>query len=77
MGLVFEGVAGCRTRLVSDEVPPIVQAWIGQLLDPRILGLLRACADGQVDVRLSAARGRVRANPTITVNAGPAEMTEP
>lgn len=59
-----------------SDIPPIVEAWIGQLLDPRLVDLLRVAGDGQVDIRLSASRGRVRANPVITLNGGPSDMVE-
>ena len=50
-----------------DEVPEIVQEWIGQLLNPEFVDLIRACPDRPVDVRLSASKGRVKRLPTITI----------
>jgi hypothetical protein len=35
------------------------------------MAVVAAFPDGQVDVRLSAARGKVRARPTVIVNGGP------
>lgn len=53
------------------EVPPIVQEWVRQLLDPQFLTMLRAYPVEQVDVKLSASRGRVRRAPMIVLNGGP------
>lgn len=59
------------------EIPPVVEAWVRQLLDPQFLTLMRAYPAEQVDVRLSASRGRVRPRPVLVFNGGPAEMIEP
>jgi len=59
------------------EVPPIVQAWILQLTDPTFLAMMRTWPAEQVDVRLTASRGRVRRLPEIVFNGGPQEMVNP
>jgi hypothetical protein len=38
--------------------------------------MLEAFPEAQIDIRLSAAKGKVRANPTITINGGPQPMAE-
>jgi len=63
--------------LDRPEVPPVVEAWVKQLLDPAFLALMRAFPAEQVDIRLSASRGKVRRRPAITFNGGPTEMVEP
>lgn len=54
-----------------DDLPPLLKAWVEQLLSPDVVAVVRAFPDGQVDVRLSASRGKVRARPTVVVNGGP------
>lgn len=39
--------------------------------------MVNAFPDGQIDVRLSASKGKVRARPTVIVNGGPQTMMEP
>jgi hypothetical protein len=63
-----------RTADRVNEVPPLLQAWIAQLLDPQVQSVIAIAEQGQVDIRLSASRGRVRSNPVITINGGPSEM---
>lgn len=60
-----------------DEVPPLIRAWIEQLLSPEVVTVVTAFGDGQVDVRLSAAKGKVRMRPQVTLNGGPQSMVEP
>lgn len=62
---------------MSDEIPPLIRAWVEQLMSPEVLAVVTAFPDGQVDVRLSAAKGKVRARPTVIVNGGPQSMVEP
>jgi hypothetical protein len=67
-------VSAAEVRALLDdtpEVPPMVQAWVAQLLSPEFLATMRAIPFEQIDVRLSASRGRARKNPTITLNGGP------
>lgn len=63
--------------LDSPEIPPIVAAWCVQLLSPEVLRMVNASPAEQIDIRLSAAKGRVRKNPVVIFNAGPAEMVDP
>jgi hypothetical protein len=63
-------------QLLPPDVPPMVEAWIRQLLDPEQLAVFKAAAPGRIDVRLSASRGKVSRQPVITLNAGPQEMIE-
>lgn len=51
------------------DIPPLVEAWVNQLLDPHVVDLINAAGDRNVDIRLSAAKGKVRPNPVITINA--------
>jgi len=62
---------------LSEEVPALVRAWVEQLMSPEVLAVVRAFPDGQVDVKLSAARGKVRARPTIVLGGGPQSMVDP
>lgn len=55
----------------------MVRAWVEQLMSPEVLAVVRAFPDGQVDVKLSAAKGKVRARPTIVLGGGPQSMVEP
>jgi hypothetical protein len=61
----------------DKRLPVVVRAWIEQLLDPEVIRLFELYSDAQVDVRLSASKGRVRRKPTIIVNGGPSEMVDP
>jgi hypothetical protein len=57
--------------ILMDDLSPLLRAWVAQLLSPEVMAVVAAFPDGQVDVRLSAARGKVRARPTVIVNGGP------
>ena len=57
-----------------DTLPPIVRAWILQLTSPEMTAMLAAQPDAQIDVRLSASRGKVRRRPVITLNGGPSDQ---
>ena len=61
---------------LPDDLPPLLRAWIEQLLSDDVMMLVQAFPDAQVDVRLSAARGKVRARPTVVINGGPQTMLE-
>lgn len=63
--------------LDSPEIPPVVAAWCAQLLSPEVLRMLNAAESEQIDIRLSASRGRVRRNPVIIFNGGPSDMVDP
>jgi len=62
---------------VSDPIPDVVRGWVEQLCDPDTVALLEAAKDRNVDVRLSAARGKVRKGPVVIVGGGPAELVDP
>lgn len=62
---------------MSERVPEPLRAWIEQLLEPEVTRLFDVFPDGQIDVRLTASKGKVRRRPTIIVNGGPVEMIEP
>lgn len=55
----------------DSEIDPVIRAWIDQLLSPEVTAVVAAFPHGQVDVRLSAARGKVRARPVVVLNGGP------
>lgn len=61
----------------DKRLPEPLRAWIEQLLEPEITRLFDVFPDAQIDVRLTASKGRVRRRPTIIVNGGPVEMIEP
>jgi hypothetical protein len=61
----------------TTELPPVIQGWIRQLTDPALVALVRDWPSGRIDVRLSAARGRVRSEPEVTLGGGPLEMVDP
>lgn len=66
-----------EAALDSPEIPPVVAAWCAQLLSPEFLSAMRAFPSEQVDVRLSASKGRVRRKPVVVFNGGPTELVEP
>lgn len=56
-----------------SEVNPVIQAWVRQILSPTFVRMLEVVADGQIEIRLFANRGKVRKEPVIILNAGPSE----
>ena len=50
--------------------------WIEQLLEPEITRLFDVFPDAQIDVKLTASKGKVRRYPSITINGGPVEMID-
>lgn len=56
--------------------PPSVQAWIKQLLDPDFIKLISAIPYDQIDIKLSASKGRVRRRPVVILNGGPTEYDQ-
>lgn len=66
-----------KAALDTSDVPPVVAAWCAQLLSPEFIAMLRAFPAEQIDVRLSASRGRVRPKPVVVLNGGPAELVDP
>lgn len=59
-----------------NDVPEVVQGWVRQLLDPDFIRLIDEMGTRQIDVRLSASRGKIRENPMIVLNGGPQAMVE-
>ncbi len=66
-----------EAALDSPDIPPVVAAWCAQLLSPEFLLAMRAFPSEQVDVRLSASKGKVRRKPVVVFNGGPAELVDP
>lgn len=60
----------------ENRLPDALRAWIEQLLEPEITRLFDVFPDAQIDVRLTAARGKVRRTPSVTINGGPVEMID-
>ena len=63
--------------VTAVEPPPMVLAWITQLLDPTFVEVLKTVPYDRVDIRLQASRGKVSRLPAIVFNCGQAEMIEP
>lgn len=61
----------------EKRLPDALRAWIEQLLEPEITRLFDVFPDAQIDVRLTASKGKVRRAPSITINGGPVEMIDP
>lgn len=60
----------------TPQVPAVVEAWVAQLCDPDTLALIEAAGEANVDIRLSASKGRVRRHPVVTVGAGPNQLVD-
>jgi len=56
--------------------PPFIQAWIKQLLDPQFVKLMETIPYDQIDIKLSASKGRVRRRPVVILNGGPTEYDQ-
>jgi hypothetical protein len=65
-----------RFLATESRLPEPLRAWIEQLLEPEITRLFDVFPEDQIDVRLSASKGRVRRRPVIVVNGGPVEMVD-
>lgn len=65
-----DAVEEARLAVASAGLPPVVAAWVGQLLDPALIALVGGWPAERVDVRLSASRGRVRRLPEVVLNGG-------
>jgi len=61
----------------SRNLPPVIRAWIEQLLDPDITRIFEVFPDAQVDIKLGASRGKVRLRPVVILNGGSSEMVDP
>jgi hypothetical protein len=60
----------------SEALPPAIEAWVKQLLDPAFVALIRAQPYERVDVRLSASKSRVSRSPQIILNGGQLEYID-
>lgn len=58
----------------DEDIPPVIVAWVKQLLDPQFVALIKVAPTDRIDVRLSAAKGNVARTPQIILNAGPQDM---
>lgn len=58
----------------ENDLPPIIAAWVRQLLDPQFVALVRGLPVERIDVKLSASKGKVNRQPTIVLNGGPQDM---
>lgn len=61
----------------ENRLPDVLRGWIEQLLEPEVTRLFDVFPEAQIDVRLSASKGKIRRKPTITINGGPTEMIDP
>jgi hypothetical protein len=59
------------------EIPEIIQGWVKQLLDPAFVSMVDALPIDQIDVKLSASKGKIRGNPMVVLNGGPQQLVEP
>ena len=60
----------------ENRLPEVLRTWIEQLLEPEITRLFDVFPDAQIDVKLTASKGKVRRYPSITINGGPVEMID-
>ena len=60
----------------EQALPPVIEAWLKQLLDPSFVELMRSQPYDRVDVRLSASKGRVSRLPQIMLNGGQQEFID-
>jgi hypothetical protein len=58
------------------ELPPAIEAWIKQLLEPSFVELMRSQPFERVDLKLSASRGRVSRLPVVILGGGQQEFVE-
>ncbi len=61
---------------MNDSIPPVIEAWVRQLLDPQFVALVRGLSVDRIDVRLGSSKGKVAKFPTITLNGGQQEMVQ-
>ena len=62
---------------LTEKLSPIIEAWIKQISDPKLLAVIELAVDGRVDVKLSFAKGKVSRLPEITFNGGVQEHVPP
>lgn len=60
----------------EQALPPVIEAWLKQLLDPSFVELMRSQPYDRVDIRLSASKGRVSRLPQIMLNGGQQEFID-
>lgn len=60
----------------EQALPPVIEAWVKQLLDPSFVELMRSQPYDRVDVRVSASKGRVSRLPQIMLNGGQQEFID-
>jgi hypothetical protein len=60
----------------SQPIPPVVEAWVKQLLDPVFVETVRSQPYDRIDIRLSSSRGRVSRDPVIVLNGGQPEWRD-
>lgn len=65
-----------REQHDGPDLPPVIRAWLEQLLDPEFVAMVRALPVDRIDVRLAASRGRVSRSPVVVLNGGPAEFVD-
>ena len=58
------------------ELPPAIEAWIKQLLEPSFVELMRSQPFERVDIKLSASRGRVSRLPVVILGGGQQEFVD-
>ena len=58
------------------ELPPAIEAWIKQLLEPSFVELMRLQPFDRVDLKLSASRGRVSRLPVVILGGGQQEFVD-
>ena len=58
------------------ELPPAIEAWIKQLLEPSFVELMRSQPFERVDLKLSASRGRVSRLPVVLLGGGQQEFVD-
>jgi hypothetical protein len=58
------------------ELPPAIEAWIKQLLEPSFVELMRSQPFDRVDLKLSASRGRVSRLPVVILGGGQQEFVD-
>lgn len=60
--------------MTHDDLPPIIAAWVRQLLAPEFVALVRTLPVDRIDVKLGASKGKVTRQPTVVLNGGPQDM---
>jgi len=67
-----------KKLLVADEqvIPPVIEAWVKQLLDPVFINLIVSQPYERLDIRLSSSKNRVSRLPQITFNGGQQELID-